>query len=87
MKFAQDNGDNLNTRTEIIKISSFSTMDEQNNQVILDVFQEIIYLYSQDDSGIIYGEKFIKIQGTQEDVGQLDENKFMTHSGRALKRI
>lgn len=47
----------------------------------------MIYLYSQDDSQVISGQQYLKIQKTQEDVNQLYENEFITFSGTILKRV
>lgn len=77
----------MNTRREIIRIGSITTKNEQNDEIILDIFQEMIYLYSQDDSQVISGQQYLKIQKTQEDVNQLYENEFITFSGTILKRV
>jgi len=76
----------LNNRREIVKIGSISTLDEQNNEVILDILQEMIYLYSQDDLSVISGQQYMKTQITHEDVNQLYENEFVTESGKLLRR-
>ena len=76
----------MNNRREIVKIGSISTLDEQNNEVILDILQEMIYLYSQDDLSVISGQQYMKTQITHEDVNQLYENEFVTESGKLLRR-